>query len=175
MNDRPTHPDDLPIDVLGLGARIPHPLKRHGVQTLRDLCSLTIDELANFQGIGAHAVREIQDALHSRGLQFARDRSAESLQREADRFQSVDTFMFGVHLNDWAKSDQFLWAWVLRAPGVTCNAMRALMGLRAESLDEFLHYSREDLLAVDGVGSKTVEAIEESLRQRGLALRGEFS
>jgi DNA-directed RNA polymerase alpha subunit len=53
--------------------------------------------------------------------------------------------------------------------------MRALMGLRAESLDEFLHYSREELLAVNGVGAKTVTAIEESLRQRGLALHGEFS
>lgn len=175
MNDRPTQPDDLPIDALGLGARIPHPLRRHGVETLRDLCSLTIDELADFQGIGEHAVREIESVLHSRGLQFARDRSAESLQREADRFQSVDTCMFGFHLNDWAKADQFLWAWVFRAPGVTCNAMRALMGLRAESLDEFLHYSREELLAVNGVGAKTVTAIEESLRQRGLALHGEFS
>jgi hypothetical protein len=83
--------------------------------------------------------------------------------------------MFGFHLNDWAKRDQFLRAWVFNAPGVTCNAMRALMGLRAESLDEFLHYSREELLAVNGVGAKTVTAIEESLRQRGLALHGEFS
>jgi hypothetical protein len=83
--------------------------------------------------------------------------------------------MFGIQLNGWAKEDQFLRAWVFDAP--VSPATRCARSWRSGPTPwtNILHYTRQDLLAVNGVGSNSVDAIEESRRQRGLALRGEFS
>jgi hypothetical protein len=60
-----------------------------------------------------------------------------------------------------------------RFGGVSNQARRALGAVDVVCLEDAVHWTRKDLLALPDVGKQTVARIDGALRERGLAFRGE--
>lgn len=63
-----------PLDELGLSARALHPLKRVGLETVRDVLDRRASELRAIPNYGPTRVREVEQALIERGLSLRPER-----------------------------------------------------------------------------------------------------
>lgn len=66
---------DTPISELDLSVRSFNCLKRRGIYTLRDLTSLTVDELMETRNLGKRSFEEIIEKVHEYGLEFRKDKN----------------------------------------------------------------------------------------------------
>lgn len=60
----------MKIDLPKLAAPARRALKSARINTLKDLCNYTEEEVADLHGMGTHAMNIIKSTMHERGLSF---------------------------------------------------------------------------------------------------------
>lgn len=58
------------IEELGISARTYSCLKRHSVNTTKDLCNLTIDDVIRIRNLGRRCLEELLAKMKELGLEF---------------------------------------------------------------------------------------------------------
>ena len=71
MNEEERNPLTFKIDELNLSTRSCFALKRHGVNTVWELCNMTETELKSVRNFGVKCLNEVKGKLEKYGLQLA--------------------------------------------------------------------------------------------------------
>ncbi|MGI6375341.1 MAG: DNA-directed RNA polymerase subunit alpha C-terminal domain-containing protein [Anaerolineae bacterium] len=162
-------PDEGSILSLRLPSRASSPLLHHGVHTVRELTSLTREELSGLRGVGMSSLLDIERALQRAGLSLAPSRpspagsgaSQDALpspsRRSKPSHQRLDTEPQRTPAS-------------LQALGLSNRAHNALARNGVRSVDALCRLTGDEVAAMRGIGAHSLLDIEARLARAGLSL-----
>lgn len=136
-------PQDARITVLLLSARAENAFRRNGIQTLRELAALSIDQMVSLRGVGRTVANEALAAITHYNRQFQLESQPNGAAEIADSCSEIDAFIDAVLV---ARDHGF------------------------ESMSRLLGRNRAELV-VHGLSTATQDNIENGLKRWGIAWR----
>lgn len=135
-------------------------LQTAGVESLEDAAAWSEDELAGLRGFGPKAFQTVKQAMADAGLEF--DSGSEK------RSDPINVAMAKERMKGVPEipEDHGL-------PKIGSPATRALTSIGVLQLDQVAAMTREDVLALHGVGPKAVRILEDALHEQGLGFKSE--
>jgi len=144
-----------PIGELGFTNRLEQVLSTAGIMTLGDLAKKTEASLLALEGVGKSALREINEALHTRGLTLAEN---EGVLKIPSTTVMDSTILLRKSINDFE--------WPTRIKKV-------LDKMKIYTIGDLVSKTERDFLENENFGMTSLKEIERRLAQLNLSLRQE--
>jgi len=155
----------IPIDELGFGQKAYRCLKNAGVMNLRDIISLTSEELMYMYSLGAKGRKQLEDTVHSYGLKFVDEVEKE----KADS-------MLKIIEEGTTKEDSINQDFLKLSINVMEFSPRAYNCLRRAGIDtlkELISLTTIDLEKIHNLGDKVLLEVKEKVYSYGLKFADE--
>lgn len=135
-------------------------LKLAGVESLEDAARWPAAELAALRGVGPKAFQRIESAMRDAGLRF--DESSKA------RAEPINLAMAKERMKDVKPIPEHH-----TLPPIGRPALRALAQINVLNLEQVALMTRQELMALHGVGPKAVRLLETAMHEQGLGFRDE--